>query len=151
MYSRKKTISKITKDPDETFNLGYELSAQIKLPGLIGITGELGVGKTVFAKGFAAGLGVKELVTSPTFLGISEYYSGKIAFIHMDFYKKVVSLENINPYLKKNAVVLIEWVENFTSVFNQEIKPDVRVYIQYLKDKENNILNNERQIRIVLY
>ena len=146
MYNHR--IEKISKSSNDTFSIAFELASNIKYPCLIGLTGDLGTGKTVFAKGIGKNLGVKELITSPTFLGISEYYSGIVPFIHMDFYKKVVSLDRINSYLTKNAVVLIEWMENFTSVFNQEIKLDVSVYIQYLKDKNGNILENERQIII---
>ena len=135
-------------DPTETFNIAKDLASQIHSPVLIGLTGELGTGKTVFAKGFAEGLKVKELVTSPTFLGICEYYSGNVPFIHMDFYKKVVSKKDIDSYLKKDSVVLIEWFENFSSVFNEDIKPDICVYIQYVKDKEGNLSNSERQISI---
>lgn len=146
VYSRNKKI--ISKSPDDTMSTAFELGSQIQGHCLIGLSGELGVGKTVFAKGLAKGLGVKELITSPTFLGISEYYSGKYPFIHMDFYKKAVSLNDINSYLKKNAVVLIEWVENFSLVFNQELKLDINVYIEYLKDKQGDFLNNERQISL---
>lgn len=139
-----------SKSPLETFNIAFELASSIKAPTLIGVSGELGSGKTVFAKGFGEGLGVKELLTSPTFLGISESYSGRMPYVHMDFYKKVVKKENIEFYLKKKGVVLIEWIENFKLVFNEELKPDISVYIQYLKDKNNNILESEREIIIEL-
>lgn len=66
----------------------------------------------------------------------------------MDFYKKVASKKIIDTYLNNKAVVLIEWIENFKEVFNQELIIDLSVYIQYLKDKEGNILENERQIII---
>ena len=141
---------KISKSPEDTFNIGFELGASIKnIPLLIGLTGEMGSGKTVFAKGLAEGLGVKELITSPTFLGISECYSGRLPFIHMDFYKKVSTQEIIDFYLKKNSVILIEWIENFSLVFtNKPLKPDIRVYIQFIKDKTGSYFENERQIML---
>ena len=139
---------KFSTGSDETFEIGKELASSIKAPCLIGLSGELGSGKTIFAKGFACGLDVKELVTSPTFLGISECYSGRMPFIHMDFYKKVASEEIINSYLKKGSIVLIEWAENFASVFNRELNFNMSVYIHYLKDKKENILDNERKIVI---
>lgn len=117
----------------------------VKGPLVIGLNGQLGVGKTVFVKGFASGLGQKELITSPTFLGISEYYSGKTPFIHMDFYKKVSCKEIIDSYLKKGSIVLIEWAENFKGVFNKELPVGISVYIQYLKDE------NERGISVIYY
>ena len=138
----------ITYSPDETFEIAKEIASKIKEPILVGISGELGSGKTIFAKGFAAGLGIVELVTSPTFLGISEYYSGRIPFIHMDFYKKVFDLENILSYEKKGGIVLIEWVSNFDLIFEREINLDLSVYIQFIKDNNGDILDSERQITI---
>ena len=133
-------IIKLSKNPEETFKIAYDLAVKVDKPLLIGLTGELGTGKTIFAKGFAEGFGVKELVTSPTFLGISEYYSGLLPFIHMDFFKKIATKESIQSYLEK-SVVLIEWIENFNDVFKDKLKPDIFVYIQYLN-------NSERQITI---
>ena len=145
VYNHKKTV-KISKSPKETFEIAKKLTTQIQAPCLIGLTGELGAGKTVFAKGVAASLGVQEEVTSPTFLGISEYFSGKYPFIHMDFFKKVVEEEKVNFYLKNGSVVLIEWFENFNCLFARNLDLDIRIYIQYLKDKSGNILENEREI-----
>ena len=108
----------------------------------------MGVGQTVFAKGFAQGLDVKELITSPTFLGVSECYSGRMPFIHMDFYKKVIAKKDIEYYLEKKSIILIEWIENFNLVFGDNLSPQISVYIQYLKDKAGNYLNNERQIKV---
>ena len=136
----------ISTSPDETFEIARKLSIELKEPILIGLNGELGSGKTVFAKGFAEGLGVKELINSPTFLGVSESYSGRLPFIHMDFYMKVVPEEKINAYLQKGSVVLIEWINNFKSVFNKELNPDISVYIQYLNGTDGNIIENKRKI-----
>ena len=147
LFSHK--IIKTSDNPEETFNVAKEIAQKTEGPFLVGLDGELGVGKTIFAKGFAEGLEVKELITSPTFLGISESYSGRSPFIHMDFYKKVVPLEKINFYLAKNSVVLIEWYENYFKVFQNELlEADLRVYIHYSKDKDDNIANTARQIVI---
>ena len=137
-----------SKSPDDTFKIASELALTINKPVLIGLSGEMGVGKTVFAKGFAQGLDVKELITSPTFLGVSECYSGRMPFIHMDFYKKVIAKKDIEYYLEKKSIILIEWIENFNLVFGDNLSPQISVYIQYLKDKAGNYLNNERQIKV---
>lgn len=137
-----------SKSPDDTFKIASELALTINKPVLIGLSGEMGVGKTVFAKGFADGLGVKELITSPTFLGVSECYSGRMPFIHMDFYKKVIAKKDIEYYLEKKSIILIEWIENFNLVFSDNLSPQISVYIQYLKDEAGNYLNNERQIKV---
>jgi tRNA threonylcarbamoyladenosine biosynthesis protein TsaE len=143
-----KKIVKISNNFQETFNIAFDLALEINKPCLIGLTGELGAGKTYFAKGFAEGLGVKELITSPTFLGISESYSGKFPFIHMDFYKKVVSKNLIEYFQKNKSIILIEWVNNFETVFQEKLNLDISVLIQYLKDKEGLIIENKREIVI---
>ena len=147
MYSRNKTI-KISKGSEETFNIGFDIGTKLDNGITIGLSGELGVGKTVFAKGLGESLGVKELITSPTFLGVNEYYSGRLPFIHMDFYKKVLNKEKIKCYLDKKAVILIEWIENFNSIFSEGLKTNIVVYIEYLRDKEGYIIDTERQIII---
>ena len=141
-------VINITNSAGETYEMANEIASKINSPILIGLSGEIGTGKTVFAKGFASGLGVKELITSPTFLGISESFSGRLPFIHMDFYKKVITKDRIQFYLDKKSVVLIEWFENFINVFKEELDLDIRMYIQYLKDTEGNIIDNMRQIQI---
>lgn len=136
----------ISESPDDTVNKACELAKKINKSTLIGLFGELGTGKTVFAKGIALGLGVKELVTSPTFLGISEYYSGRLPFIHMDFYKKVQKKESIESYLRSGSVVLVEWIDNYSLLFSGELNLDISVYIEYVKDKNELSLENERKI-----
>lgn len=133
-----KEAIKISTNPEKTFSIALEISRGLKSASLIGLSGELGVGKTVFAKGIAKGLGVKELVTSPTFLGISEYYSGRLPFIHMDFYKKVVTPDTIKHYLDTNSVVLIEWIENFYEVNPSILDIDIEVQINYSNSGKNN-------------
>ena len=137
---------KISNSSEETFKIAFELASNINKPCLVGLTGEIGTGKTYFAKGFAEGLGVKELVTSPTFLGVSESYSGRFPFVHVDFYKKVIPKSLIEHFQKNKSVVLIEWVNNFEVVFKEKLFPDINVLIQYLKDKEGLILENKREI-----
>ena len=129
-----KIVKKVSSSSEETFKIAFDLAVNINTPCLIGLVGELGAGKTCFAKGFAEGLGVKDLVTSPTFLGVSESYSGRIPFIHMDFYKKVIPENLIEQFQKSKSVVLIEWINNFEEVFNKKLKVDISVLIQYLKD-----------------
>lgn len=142
----KEQIVKISDSSEETFRIAFGLALEVNEPCLIGLTGEMGVGKTYFAKGFAEGLGVKELITSPTFLGVTESYTGRLPFVHMDFYKKVVTKETINYYLDKKSVLLIEWFENYDLVFGEQINLNTRVYIQYLESNEGNTFDNTRRI-----
>ncbi len=94
------------------YQLGVKLSSQLQIGDLILVNGPLGAGKTVFAQGVGAGLGVNG-VTSPTFV-ISRSHVGVIPFIHVDVYRL---LDSNNPDLYiddldldiENSVTLIEW------------------------------------------
>lgn len=141
-----KHLLKISKTESETQKIGKDLATKTTSPVIVALTGEMGTGKTIFAKGFASGLGVKELVTSPTFLGVSEYYSGRMPFVHMDFYKKITPLNIVKQFLENGAVILIEWFENYSLVLNEKLEPDLRVYIQYLNEGDN--LTNKRKVII---
>ncbi len=61
-----------TWDAEETYNIGKTLGERVKAGDVVCLTGELGVGKTVFTQGFAEGLGIKDAVSSPTFTIIQE-------------------------------------------------------------------------------
>lgn len=137
----------VTRNPEETFNIGFELGKTISPPFLIGLNGELGTGKTVFTKGIAKALGVEELITSPTFLGVSECYSGKYPFIHMDFFMKVVDKNKVDFYLKKDSIVIIEWIKNYELVFYEKLITNLNVQIEYIFNK---VSQNENERHLIL-
>lgn len=101
--------------PEETEKLGKQLAESAKKGQIFCLNGDLGVGKTVFTKGFAAGLGVKEHVTSPTFTIVNEYHDGKMPFYHFDVYR--ISCEEemddigYEEYFFGEGVCLVEWAE----------------------------------------
>ena len=72
---------------EETYNLGVEIGRQLKPGDIVCLDGDLGVGKTVFSQGVAAGLGIKEPICSPTFTLIQEYEEGRIPLYHFDVYR----------------------------------------------------------------
>ncbi len=80
---------------------------------VICLDGELGSGKTVFVKGFAKALGIKETITSPTFNLVKEYPDGEMPLYHMDVYRLDDANEEfgLNDYLNQDAVCIIEWPE----------------------------------------
>ena len=78
-----------TKTPQETFEVGKKIGENAKPGQIYTLTGDLGVGKTVFTQGVAAGLGITEPICSPTFTIIQEYESGRLPLYHFDVYRIV--------------------------------------------------------------
>ena len=98
-------------DEYETIELAENIESE-KFPNMvICLNGDLGSGKTVFTKGFANSLGIDEIITSPTFNIVKEYYSGESPLFHMDVYRLDESSVEINfqEYFTKNGVSIIEW------------------------------------------
>lgn len=98
-------------DEYETIELAENIESE-KFPNMvICLNGDLGSGKTVFTKGFANALGIDEVITSPTFNIVKEYYSGEAPLFHMDVYRLDESSVEINfqEYFTKNGVSIIEW------------------------------------------
>ena len=117
---------------EETFALGKKLGEEAK-PGMIyRMTGDLGVGKTVFTKGFAVGLGVTDTVNSPTFTIVQEY-KGRLPFYHFDVYRieEPEEMEEIGyeDYFFGDGVCMIEWAELI-----EELLPKEAVKICISKD-----------------
>lgn len=117
----------VSKSEHETFELGKKLALSLKCGDVIALCGNLGAGKTVFAKGVAKGLGVEEEVTSPTFTLLRQY-NGRLPLCHFDLYRieDEQELEYIGFYdfLGGENVCIIEWVENA-----RNIKPNIKVQI----------------------
>ena len=107
-----------TRSPEETFAT---------------LTGDLGVGKTVLTQGVAAGLGIREAVSSPTFTIVQVYEEGRLPFYHFDVYRigDIEEMEEIgyDDYFFGNGVCLIEWAELIA-----DILPEEHVSIKIEKD-----------------
>ena len=76
-----------TNKAEETFALGVRLGQAAKAGEVYCLEGDLGAGKTVFAQGFAQGLGIDEAVNSPTFTILQSYEGGRLPFYHFDAYR----------------------------------------------------------------
>jgi len=124
---------KITTHSDnETIAIAQNIESE-KFPNMvICLNGELGSGKTVFAKGFAHAMGIDE-VTSPTFTIIKEY-SGELPLYHMDVYRLEDNNEDIGieEYFEKGGVTLIEWSDMI-----KDILPEERLDIKFKITGEN--------------
>jgi tRNA threonylcarbamoyladenosine biosynthesis protein TsaE len=122
MESNVKTF--ITDSPEETFNLGRSVGENVKKGTVISLIGDLGVGKTVFTQGFAAGLGISEPVNSPTFTIVQIYESGRLTLYHFDVYRigDVSEMDEIGyeDYFYGDGVSLVEWANLIEEIMPQE-------------------------------
>ena len=102
----------ISQSPEETQQLGRQWGKCIQVGTIVVLTGALGSGKTMFVKGVAEALNVREIVNSPTFVFVNEY-KGVIPVYHLDLYRVDNSLDaesiGYEEYLKSDGVSLIEW------------------------------------------
>ncbi len=108
---------------EETYQIGKKMGEAAKPGDVICLVGDLGVGKTVFTQGFAAGLGITEPVSSPTFTIVQAYDEGRMPFYHFDVYRigDVEEMEEIgfDEYIFGDGVSMIEWADLI-----EEILPD---------------------------
>jgi len=114
-----------------TYLFANSLGKKIKKGHLFGLIGDLGAGKTIFVKGFAKGLGVKENITSPTFVVMKVYDvhgSKKIKkMVHIDAYR-VGGVEDLAAigaeeyFEREDVVVLVEWAEEVKESLPKETK-----------------------------
>ena len=121
--------------PEDTFELGKELGMKARPSSVYCLNGDLGVGKTIFTQGFAAGLGIGEPVSSPTFTIVQQYDDGRLPLYHFDVYRigDISEMEEIGyeDCFYGDGVSLIEW-----SDLIEEILPENVVTVTVEKDLE---------------
>lgn len=124
-----------TWNEKETFALGQKLGEAAKAGAVYTLIGDLGVGKTVFTQGVAAGLGITEPINSPTFTIVQIYEEGRLPFYHFDVYRigDVEEMDEIGyeDYFYGNGVCFIEWANLI-----EEILPPARRQIVIEKNLE---------------
>jgi tRNA threonylcarbamoyladenosine biosynthesis protein TsaE len=128
-----------TRSADETQDLAATLALAAKPGDRIALVGELGAGKTQFAKGFARGLGVREVVNSPSFTLMAEY-SGRVPLFHQDLYRLSGAEEALAGGLvderQAEGVTLSEWAERLPA----ELDPQrLTVRFEVLGEDERRI------------
>ncbi len=122
---------------NETYAFARDMAKKAEKGSIYCLCGDLGVGKTVFTKGFAKGLGIDEHITSPTFTIVNEY-EGSLPFYHFDVYR-IGDIEEMydigfEEYIFGDGVCLIEWAGLI-----KELIPDNAVWINIEKDLEKGI------------
>jgi tRNA threonylcarbamoyladenosine biosynthesis protein TsaE len=129
----KKTVESYS--PDETRALAREMSENAKAGQIYTLDGDLGAGKTVFAKGFAEGLGIREIVNSPTFTILQSYEGGRLTMHHFDVYRIAdpEEMEEIGyeEFFYGDGVCLVEWADQIADLI-----PDDAVRIRIARDPD---------------
>ena len=124
-----------TFSPEETFEVGRKIGEKAYGGMVVTLTGDLGAGKTVFTKGLAAGLGITELVNSPTFTILQIYEGGRYPFYHFDVYRigDISEMEEIGyeDCFYGEGVCLVEWADLI-----EEILPEHFLHVTISTDME---------------
>ncbi len=137
-----------THSEQETFSLAKQYAASLKPGSILSLDGDLGAGKTVFTKGLCAGLGVKDVVNSPTYTLVNEYAGREGTVFHFDVYRIGDEDElydiGFEEYLDSDAVSIIEWGSYAAGILKEY--PDV-IYIRIQKtdqEEERKIIIQEK-------
>ncbi len=119
--------------PEDTFEFGRKIGESAQGGMVFTLLGDLGVGKTVFSKGLAAGLGITEQVSSPTFTILQIYEEGRLPLYHFDVYRigDISEMDEIGyeDYFYGEGVCLVEWADLI-----EEILPENHIRITISKD-----------------
>ena len=125
-----------TNSQQETERIGFAMAENATAGDFFALLGDLGTGKTAFARGFAQGLGITEAVSSPTFSIINQYDSGRLPLYHFDVYRmqNAQSMEDTgfeDYFYNEDGIVLIEWANLI-----EEILPPHAKILHFQRDLE---------------
>ena len=132
------------RSEQKTEQLGKLVAERLQPGDVIAYYGDLGAGKTAFTRGLAAGLGIRDRVTSPTYTIVNEYLSGRLPLFHFDMYRLGSADELFDigweDYLVRGGVCAVEWSENVDEIFEDPI-------VVRIEKCEND--SNERRITVL--
>lgn len=115
-----------TTSEKETFDLAEKIGKEAEAGLVITLNGDLGVGKTVFAKGLAKGLEIDEDINSPTFTIVQVYDEGRLPLYHFDVYRigDISEMDEIGyeDYFYGDGVTLIEWANLIEEILPSKLK-----------------------------
>lgn len=135
-----KNAALLSRSPEETIAAGERLGALLEAGDVVALEAPLGAGKTVFAKGIARALGVRDVVTSPTFTIISEYEGERCPLYHIDAYRLAGSDDFYGAgggeALFGGGVSVIEWSERIAPLLPPST---ITIKLTILKDTQREI------------
>lgn len=129
----------------QTFNFAKKFSKNLTGGRILGLTGNLGAGKTIFTKGLALGLGIKKNITSPTFVLMKVYpvtKNQKIKFlVHIDAYRiksarDLMTIGSDEYFKRPDTITVIEWADKI-----KKILPGKTKFVKISIDKTSRIIN----------
>lgn len=117
-------MKKVMKNEEDTREFGIELAKKLKQGDVIALIGDLGTGKTTLTKSIAEGLGISEMITSPTFTIVQEYTEGRIPLYHFDVYR-ISDLEEMyelgyEEYFFGQGVCVVEWADQIIELLPED-------------------------------
>ncbi len=122
----------VIRNEEDTKAFGIELAKSLEPNSVIALIGDLGTGKTTLTKYIAEGLGIAEMITSPTFTIVCEYHSGRIPFYHFDVYRLGDSEDlfetGVEEYFYAGGVCVIEWADQIAEILPDDTKC---IFIEY--------------------
>ena len=138
----------LTHSPEQTQELGERFAKVLKPGDVTAFRGDLGAGKTAFTRGIAKGLGIEDMVTSPTFTIVNEYLNGKMPLFHFDMYRLSSSDDLFDigweDYLMRGGVCAVEWSENESDALEDAIL----ITIRYLGEYDREITVEGREVDV---
>ena len=140
-----------TFDPKETYDLGVKMGEQARAGQVICLNGDLGVGKTVFTQGFAAGLGIAGPVNSPTFTIVQQYEDGRLPLYHFDAYRLEGTHQELGfeEMIDGEGLTVIEWPEYMEDL--DQTQP-LRITLHRLGENRRQIVletDNEKYVELM--
>ena len=138
----------ISHSPAETGSLGERWGRAAQRGLVIGLSGDLGAGKTRLVKGIACGLGITARVHSPTFTLVNEYGGGRLRLFHLDLYRletrgQMVSA-GLEEFLQPDGVTVIEWAEKLEDGgWKMEDGKIIKAKIEIIGEMERRIVYDD--------
>ncbi|WP_173327718.1 tRNA (adenosine(37)-N6)-threonylcarbamoyltransferase complex ATPase subunit type 1 TsaE [Eubacterium pyruvativorans] len=120
------------RNEEDTKAFGRKLAEELEAGDILALIGDLGTGKTTLTKSVAAGLGVTEDITSPTFNIVNEYHSGRLPLYHFDVYRLESGADLFEiggeEYFDAGGVCIIEWADLVAEVLPDDTKV---IFLEY--------------------
>jgi len=141
MKKKEETFRSLSiRSEEETRAFGHQLADRLEPGSVVALIGDLGTGKTTLSKYIAEGLGITEVVTSPTFTIVQEYHSGRLPLYHFDVYRigDLSEMEELGyeEYFFGDGVSLVEWADIIQELLPEETRI---IRIEYGRGPEERI------------